>query len=185
MGEAKRRRETGERISWCRSCTLCCTIPEILGLDKPMYKPCIHLAGQGCGIFGRRERPQVCAAFRCAYLAAREDSAGDRHTIPHPLEAGAYFVRDPVQKQFVVFVDPAQPEVWKKSGLVDYLRVRLARGFAVEIIDRGRRMMIQSAALFEEVLKLDYVVYADREGRPLDFESYAEFGAAPHPVTAA
>jgi hypothetical protein len=178
MGEAKRRREAGERISWCRSCTLCCTIPEIISLDKPMYKPCAHLAGQGCGIFGRPERPAVCLSFRCAYLSAREDNAADRNAIPHPVDAGAYFVRDPMEKLFVVFVDPARPEEWKKSAIVDYLRPWLARGFSVEIIDRGRRMTIASPALFEQVLKLDYVAYADREGRPRDFPGYEEFGAA-------
>jgi len=175
MGQAKRRREAGERISWCRTCTLCCTVPEILSLDKPMYKPCTHLAGQGCGIFGKPERPAVCASFRCAYLAAREDNAPDRHAIPHPQDAGAYFARDPAEKLFVVFVDPARPEAWKESGIADYLRPWLARGFAVEVIDRGRRMTISSPALFEEVLKLDYVAYADGEGRPLDFPSYREF----------
>lgn len=182
MGEAKRRRETGERISWCRTCTLCCTVPEILSLGKPMYKPCVHLAGQGCGIFGRPERPQVCTAFRCAYLAAREDNTPDRHAIPHPLEAGAYFVRDPAEKLFVLFVDPAQPEIWKKTAIVDYLRARLARGFSLEIIDRGRRMMVASPALFEQVLKLDYVEYAEREGRPLDFPSFEAFGRSSAPA---
>jgi hypothetical protein len=177
MGEAKRRREAGERISWCRACTLCCTVPEILSLNKPMYKRCAHLAGQGCGIFGKSERPAVCISFRCAYLAAREDNSADRHAIPHPLEAGAYFVRDPAEKVFVVFVDPARPEIWKKSAIVDYLRPWFARGFAVEVIDRGRRMMINSAALFEQVLKLDYVAYADNEGRPRDFQSYEEYEA--------
>lgn len=178
MGEAKRRREAGERISWCRSCTLCCTVPEILSLDKPMYRPCLHLEGQACGIFGRPERPPVCISFRCAYLAGREDNAPDRNAIPHPLEAGAYFARDPAQKLFVVFVDPARPEVWKRSAIADYLRPWLARGFAVQVIDRGRKMTIESPALFEEVLRRDYVDYADREGRPLDFPSFKDHGPA-------
>lgn len=177
MGEAKRRREMGGRLSWCRSCTLCCSIPDILSLDKPMYKPCTHLAGEGCAIFGRPERPQVCTSFRCAYLAAREDNAADRHAIPHPMEVGAYFVRDPGRKLFVVFIDPLRPEVWKRTAVADYLRERLARGFALEIIDRGRRMTVASPALFEEVLKRDYVEYADGQGRPLDFPSFVAFGA--------
>lgn len=178
MGEARRRREAGERISWCRSCTLCCTVPEIRSLDKPMYRRCGHLAGQGCGIFGLPERPDVCGAFRCAYLASREDNMPDRNAVPHPEDAGAYFVRDPVERLFVVFVDPAKPEAWKKSAIPDFLRPWLARGFSVEIIDRGRRMLIASPALFEEVLKMDYVAYADSEGRSRDFPSFEEFGAA-------
>ena len=38
MGQAKRRREAGERVSWCRTCTLCCVLPEIVALGKPMYR---------------------------------------------------------------------------------------------------------------------------------------------------
>ena len=66
MGQAKRRREAGERVSWCRSCTLCCVLPEIVALDKPMYRACSHLAGKGCGIFGQPARPATCVAYACA-----------------------------------------------------------------------------------------------------------------------
>ncbi len=172
MGEAKRKRVAGDRVSWCRDCTLCCTIPEILSLEKPMYRPCGHLAGDGCGIFGQPQRPAVCLSFRCAYLAAREDNSADRHVIPHPQDAGAYLAVDPAARLLALFVDPRRPEEWKASGLPDYLRRGLAHGFSVEIIDRGRRMVVKSPPLFEQVLKLDYVAYADREGRPRDFPSY-------------
>ncbi|MGH6925678.1 MAG: hypothetical protein ACRED5_18270 [Propylenella sp.] len=174
MGEAKRRKTTGERVSWCRTCTLCCTLPEIGPLDKPMYRPCRHIAGQGCGIFGKPERPAACIAYECAYLTARRTDAPDRNRIPHPLEAGAYFHRDPAENVYVVFVDPARPEVWKRSAIVDYLRPRVKAGASLLILDRGRRMVISSATLFEEVLQRDYVAFADAEGRPLDFPEYAE-----------
>ncbi len=178
MGEAKRRRLTGERVSHCRTCTLCCTLPDILALDKPMYRPCRHLAGDGCGIFGRPERPATCLAYRCAYLQAREEGGPDRNRVPHPLEAGAYFHRDPVERAIVLFVDPAKPERWKASALPDLLRPHLRAGLALVVFDRGRRMTIASPALFEEVLRLDYVAFADAQGMPLDIPEFREAAGA-------
>jgi hypothetical protein len=174
MGQAKRKKEVGARVSWCRTCTLCCTLPDIAELDKPMYRSCRHIHDHGCGIFGAPGRPAACLAYECAYLSARLSDAPDRNRIPHPLDAGAYFHRDPVEKAFVLFVDPARPEVWKRSAIVDYLRPWIAAGYALLVIDRGRRMVITTAALFEEVLRTDYVAFADAEGRPRDIPSYDE-----------
>lgn len=179
MGEARRRKETGERISWCRTCTLCCTLPEIRALDKPLYKPCVHLAGAGCGIFGKPERPAVCGAFQCAWLNAQLTGAAARHRIPHPLDAGAYFNFDPAEKVIALFVDPKKPLAWKTSAIVDYLRPLIARGFTLQVIDRGRRMTIAGLALFEETLRIDYVEYADRQGRARDIPEFeADWGAS-------
>ncbi len=177
MGEAKRKRANGERISWCRTCTMCCTLPEIEALGKPMYRPCRHIANQGCSLFGQPDRPAACGAYQCAYLSARLAGGPDRHRIPHPLEAGAYFHRDPIERVYVLFVDPARPEEWKRTGITPYLRERVADGYALLILDRGRRMTIRSVALFDEVLKRDYVAFAEGEGRPLDIPSYAEAAA--------
>jgi hypothetical protein len=173
MGEAKRKRQAGVSGSPCRDCTLCCSVLEIQALDKPMYQPCQHLSGAACGIWGRPERPAVCAEFRCLHVVLREAGGSERNPIPHPSDAGAYLAKEPGAEQLTLFVDPARPQRWKTSGLVDYLRPLMRRGFGLEIIDRGRRMAVGSPALFEEILKLDYVAYADREGRPLDYPSYA------------
>ena len=174
MGEAKRKALSGARISHCRTCTLCCTLPDIAALDKPMYVPCRHIANQGCGVFGQPERPATCRAYECAHLSARLTNAPDRHRIPHPLEAGAYFHKDPVERAFVLFVDPARPEIWKRSGIVDYLRPFLGQGYALVVIDRGRRMTIRSLFHFEEVLKIDYVAFADAQGLPKDIPSFED-----------
>jgi hypothetical protein len=175
MGEAKRRREVGDRVSWCRTCTLCCTLPEIQSLKKPSYKPCHHLKDQGCGIFGQPERPAVCTTFQCAYLNARTTDAETQNRIPHPLDAGAYFNVDPGEKLIVLFVDPASPQQWKHSAIVDYLRPLIARGFSLEVIDRGRRMTIAAPALFEATLARDYVAYADRQGWARDIPSFDDY----------
>lgn len=178
MGEAKRRREAGERVSWCRNCALCCVLPEIGPLEKPMYRACRHIDKSGCGIFGRPERPAACLAYECAYLSARLSGDADRHRIPHPLEAGGYFHRDPVERLYVLFVDPDRPELWKRTEIAGILGEKVREGFELLIVDRGRRMAVTSPFLYAEILKRDYVAYAEAEGRPLDIESYAEFEPA-------
>ena len=126
MGQAKRRREAGDRISHCRTCTYCCSLPRIEALDKPAYRPCTHIAGGGCSIFGQPERPATCLAYACAYLTARMTEAPERNRIPHPLDCGAYFHRDPVEKVIFLFVDPARPLYWKTSALlVDFLQMQV------------------------------------------------------------
>jgi hypothetical protein len=175
MGQAKRRREAGERVSWCRTCTLCCVLPAIGALDKPMYRTCRHIENRGCGLFDRPERPEACRAYQCAYLSARLAESADRNRIPHPLEAGAYFHRDPKERAIVLFVDPARPEAWKRSAIPDLVRPALAAGETLVIFDRGRQLTIGSAALLDAVLARDMVAFAAAEGRPLDFESFAEW----------
>ena len=175
MGQAKRRREAGERTSWCRTCTLCCILPQITALDKPMYRACSHIANKGCGIFGQSTRPATCSAYACAYLTARLNGALDRNQIPHPLDSGAYFHLDPHEKAIVLFVDPAKPELWKRSAIPSLLRTRLQAGETLVIFDRGRQMTIASVQLFEHILTRDFVAFADTEGRPLDVTSFAEW----------
>jgi hypothetical protein len=174
VGEAKRRRSADKRASPCRTCTLCCTLPLINALEKPMYHPCRYIQDQGCSIFGKPERPSPCLAFECAYLHARRTNAPDRGLIPHPLDSGAYFHRDPVEHAYVLFVDPNRPELWKRTLIASYLRDRLMEGFTLVIFDRGRSMKVGTPFLFDEILKRDYVAFAEAEGRPLDFPSFAE-----------
>jgi hypothetical protein len=175
MGQAKRRREAGERISWCRTCTYCCVLPKIVALDKPMYRPCKHIANQGCGVFGQPERPQACMSYDCAYLSARLTESPERNRIPHPLDAGAYFHRDPVEKAVVLFVDPARPQQWKISAIPELIRNVVSRGEALVIFDRGHQMTITTLDQFEAVIARDFVAFAEAQGRPRDIESYSEW----------
>ncbi|MDF2182907.1 YkgJ family cysteine cluster protein [Neptuniibacter sp. CAU 1671] len=49
----------------CRlGCGACCIAPSISSLNKPAGVPCVHLTeDMRCGIFGKPERPKVCADF--------------------------------------------------------------------------------------------------------------------------
>lgn len=177
MGQAKRRREMGERISWCRTCTFCCVLPEIAALDKPMYRACGHLANKGCGIFGQPHRPSACSAYACAYLSARLSDSPDRNRIPHPLDAGAYFHRDPHENAIVLFVDPARPEAWKASAIPDLLRPAIKTGETLVIFDRGRQMTVSSLFHLEAILTRDLVLVAESEGWPMDIATFEEWRA--------
>jgi len=172
MGEARRRKASGEPVSWCRTCTLCCVLPEILSLDKPMYKPCRHIARSRCGIYGQPERPDACSAYACAYLQARMNGGSGRNRIPHPLEAGAYFHIDQQENAVVMFVDPAKAERWKTTQIAEILRTLMARGLHLVILDRGRRMVVKSEFVYDEILKRDMIAFADAEGRPKDIAEY-------------
>lgn len=173
MGQAKRRREAGERVTHCRTCTYCCTLPQIEALAKPAYRPCSHIADGGCSIYGRPERPAACSAYACAYLTARLANAPERNRIPHPLDCGAYFHRDPVEKVIFLFVDPARPQLWKATALlVDFLKLQVSSGFVL-VTDRGRQMVIcVMLRRWVGTPARDFVAMADRE-RPLTFRASA------------
>jgi hypothetical protein len=175
MGQAKRRRDAGERISWCRTCTYCCVLPEIMALQKPMYRACSHLANKGCGIFGASSRPAACIAYECAYLSARLSGSADRNRIPHPLEAGAYFHHDPHESAIVLFVDPARPEAWKASSIPDLLRSAVDAGETLVIFDRGRQMTVSTLLQLEALLMRDLVLVAEAEGWPRDIATFEEW----------
>lgn len=178
MGQAKKKREAGARISWCRTCTYCCALPTITALDKPMYRRCGHIRDQGCGIFGESQRPAACISYNCAYLSARLAGSPDRNRIPHPLEAGAYFHRDPVEKAVVLFIAPDRPAAWKASAIPALMRNVLGQGETLVIFDRGHQMTISTLPQFEAVLARDFVAFVESEGRKPDIPSFTEWNPA-------
>ena len=50
----------------CRpGCGACCIAPSISTLGKPAGRPCMHLTSDHrCRLFGKPERPVVCASLR-------------------------------------------------------------------------------------------------------------------------
>ena len=55
----------------CGECRVCCKLPDIEALGKPINTWCKHAdlkrAGGGCGIYDKR--PQTCREFSCAWLS--------------------------------------------------------------------------------------------------------------------
>ena len=52
----------------CGGCNLCCIIPAIPELGKPVDTRCEHLTDSGCGIYHSPRRPQACRDFNCGWL---------------------------------------------------------------------------------------------------------------------
>ena len=50
----------------CDECQVCCELPMVAALKKPMFTRCDHQCAQGCGIYGKR--PDPCRAFECVWL---------------------------------------------------------------------------------------------------------------------
>lgn len=61
----------------CRpGCGACCIAPSISSLDKPAGVPCVHLdAARRCRLFGRPERPAVCASLQPSPAMCGPDAA--------------------------------------------------------------------------------------------------------------
>lgn len=51
----------------CGTCTLCCKLPGLPEMNKPVNKWCKYAKpGKGCTVYDNR--PVPCQAYRCAYL---------------------------------------------------------------------------------------------------------------------
>ena len=56
----------------CGTCRVCCKLPNIPDLDKPLDTWCSHVnrdrgSEQGCSVLGTEKRPGVCSAFMCGW----------------------------------------------------------------------------------------------------------------------
>jgi len=174
MGQAKQKKLNGAKVTWCRNCTLCCELPEILELEKASYKRCgSSCASSGCSIY--EERPAVCRTFECRFVSARLNDAPDRHAIPHPSDCGAYFFEVKGEKRFVVFVDPRKPEKWKESSLVLYLESYRSFGFEITIFDRGYKFDV--ARVWDDFLQGDWVKVAQAHGEKMHDLSFRDWRA--------
>lgn len=51
-------------------CNVCCTVLAVPELEKKQYEPCDHMLGDfNCDLFNKPERPKVCRAWYCFWLA--------------------------------------------------------------------------------------------------------------------
>src|SRR5690606_25608786 len=65
----------------CGDCRVCCKLPDIPELGKPLDRWCQHVNlrrhAPGCSIYGSPDRPAACSAFQCGWLAGLGEE-GDR-----------------------------------------------------------------------------------------------------------
>ena len=104
-------------VRHCGSCTLCCKVLGVRGLDKPPYEPCRHCAvGEGCAIYP--SRPQDCRQFNCMWV--EEGSQVPEHWLPS--RAGMVLCADLVGPRIEVHVDDATPDAWRREPYYGDLR---------------------------------------------------------------
>lgn len=107
----------------CGHCNFCCIVVPV---QKPLNKPggvrCVHLKHKGCSIY--QQRPDVCAAWKCAWLYQPEA------LILRRPDNGGYAVDCALQQIFLnkeliyviqVWVDPARRDAHRAPELRAYL----------------------------------------------------------------
>jgi hypothetical protein len=91
----------------CRTCTLCCRLPDIEALDKPANASCRHCSGSGCTIYALRPAP--CRDFLCLW---RTNAALGPEWDPLVARMMVY-EQGP---QTTVLVDPDHPLAWREDA---------------------------------------------------------------------
>jgi hypothetical protein len=121
----------------CGTCTLCCKLMGIRELDKPRGVWCAHCSPKsGCDIYP--ERPGECRDFVCAWLG--DEGLGDEWK---PDKSRMVLVPDQQNNRYVVYVDPAMPDIWKRAPYYDMLMRLMHTGLPLNrlvFIDVGGRV---------------------------------------------
>jgi len=106
----------------CRSCTLCCDLPDIDELDKPANALCRYcVRDEGCTAYAAR--PATCRDFLCGWRTDLSLGAEWDPILSHMMiyRQGA---------QLTVLVDPRHREIWTEQPYHDHLRRWAAEGRA-------------------------------------------------------
>lgn len=107
----------------CGHCNYCCIVVPV---EEPLNKPggvrCVHLKHKGCSIY--RQRPDVCAAWKCAWLyqpeakiLRRPDNAG--YAVDCCLQE--IFINEKLVQVIQVWVDPHRRLAHQAPELRAYL----------------------------------------------------------------
>jgi hypothetical protein len=112
----------------CGECSLCCKVPLIEELQKPVGKLCKHCsAGNGCSIY--ESRPQVCRDFSCFWLAGHLGEAWYPPT--------AKLMVDMKGPWIMVQVDSGSPNRWRQEPYFSQIKYWATFG-----IDRGAWVLV-------------------------------------------
>ena len=112
----------------CGSCSLCCSVLRVDDLAKLGGRPCMHqIAGAGCAVHA--VRPNVCRAYRCAWLAGafRDDDRPDR--------LGAVLDLVPRGECIRLVIRQAEPDAFDRSARLRAIAEEMRCSMLVEIRD--------------------------------------------------
>lgn len=109
----------------CGTCSLCCKLPVVVELNKPLNTWCPHCRpGRGCGIY--ETRAPVCREFHCGYLT--EVGLGEEW---NPQRARMLLIMEHIENRVTVVVDPARPDAWRQPPYHQQIRQWAARAAPV------------------------------------------------------
>ena len=140
-----------ERI--CGTCSLCCKLPFVDVLNKPIDTWCRHArpGGGGCSIY--RDRPTSCRGFVCGWLSD-ELKVGDEWFPTHC----KMIISRAAEGGFLIIVDPAYPDAWRRKPYYGQLlalaqrnlvKIRVGRRFIGLNADGSEEQVIRTQAWIE------------------------------------
>lgn len=158
----------------CGGCGVCCKLPAIPELDKPVHTTCVnYVAASGCSIYA--DRPGACRAFECGYLqnpALSDDWRPDR--------AGFMLYFAELGPRLMVETDLATPDTWRGEPFLSQLREwsRRDRGMVIEVVVRAGDRLTMIFPEGEVDLGPDRGLpirsgYRMENGRPTHFAEFA------------
>ncbi len=128
----------------CGSCMLCCKLPAIASLDKPMGKWCLHAApGAGCASY--EKRPGECREFLCDWLldpGLGPDWKPDR---------AKFYVHSAQNGGLNIMVDPGSPAAWRDAHYYPAIKTAAAR------------LLVDGRNVFVLIGRRVVVVFPDRD----------------------
>ena len=114
-------------INPCGTCTLCCRLPAVPELSKPINNWCEFCkAGKGCLIYSKR--PPSCCQYECMWI-----SEGNLADDLRPDRCKIIFEQLPGSSTILAIVDPSYPDQWRKKKMVDLVQMFNGLGRAVVV----------------------------------------------------
>jgi hypothetical protein len=137
----------------CGECSLCCKLPYMAELNKPIDTWCSHCrpGHGGCTIYS--DRPPSCRRFICGWLFS-ELKVGDEWFPAHC----KMIISRPVGQGLLIIVDPAYPNAWRREPYYGQLlalaqrssvKIRVGRRFIRLNADGSERQWWRSQAHIE------------------------------------
>lgn len=121
---------------------MCCKLPGVESMSKPMHQWCDQCAiGKGCRIY--ETRPQDCRNFVCLWLSNEsmpEELRPDRSRV--------IFYEPPVQPlpdttiDLMVLEDPQEPGRWKRGAIAKAIDYLLSQKLRLCVSDGTRHFLV-------------------------------------------
>lgn len=147
--------ETTKPARTCGDCSLCCKLLGVPELSKPAgvwcdlvrielegTKPGLGFRPTGCSTYS--VRPKACSDFSCLWLQSEAAGYAMDDDL-RPDRSKVVFGGSLDGRTSVVYVDPSNPDAWKR-GRVRKVVARLLGRFPVVIVCGDRRTLLEPGA---------------------------------------